>query len=75
VQSQVLLDLDYREDSSADTDMNFVMDDRQRFIELQGTAENEPFSEDELQAMTTLAKKGIAELIALQSSARKTRPE
>ena len=75
VQSQVLLDLDYREDSSADTDMNFVMDDCQRFIELQGTAENEPFSEDELQAMTTLAKKGIAELIALQSSARKTRPE
>jgi len=67
-----LLDLDYVEDSSADTDMNFVMNDTGCFIEVQGTAEREPFSEAEMQAMTTLAKKGIDELMLLQRVARET---
>ncbi|HJL56458.1 MAG TPA: ribonuclease PH, partial [Arenicellales bacterium] len=67
-----LLDLDYVEDSSADTDMNFVMNDAGCFIEVQGTAEHEPFSEAQMQAMTTLAKKGIDELMLLQRVARET---
>ena len=67
-----LLDLDYVEDSSADTDMNFVMNDTGGFIEVQGTAEREPFSEAEMQAMTTLARKGIDELMLLQRVARET---
>ena len=67
-----LLDLDYVEDSSADTDMNFVMNDTGCFIEVQGTAEREPFSEAQMQAMTTLARKGIDELMLLQRVARET---
>lgn len=61
-----VLDLDYDEDSNADTDMNFVMNESDKFIEIQGTAETAAFSEDEMMAMTTLAKKGIAELIKQQ---------
>ncbi|MEE8482817.1 MAG: ribonuclease PH [Acidiferrobacterales bacterium] len=61
-----VLDLDYDEDSNADTDMNFVMNESGKFIEIQGTAETAAFSEDEMVAMTTLAKKGIAELIKQQ---------
>lgn len=61
-----VLDLDYDEDSNADTDMNFVMNESGKFIEIQGTAETAAFSEDEMMAMTTLAKKGIAELIKQQ---------
>jgi ribonuclease PH len=67
-----LLDLDYVEDSGADTDMNFVMNDTGCFIEVQGTAEHEPFSEAQMQAMTTLARKGIDELMLLQRVARET---
>ena len=52
VDGQVLLDLDYSEDSRADTDMNFVMDNEGRFIEVQGTAEAAPFTEDELRQLT-----------------------
>ena len=69
-EGEALLDLDYIEDSSADTDMNFVMNDENRFIEVQGTAEQAPFSEAEMQAMTALAKKGIQELMQLQRIAR-----
>ena len=71
-QGEVLLDLDYAEDSTADTDMNFVMNDEKLFIEIQGTAEHSPFSEVEMQNMTTTAVKGIEELIRLQRLARES---
>lgn len=66
---EVILDLDYAEDSKAETDMNFVMDDQGRFIEIQGTAETEPFSRDEMGAMTDLAQNGISQLIEMQRKA------
>ena len=62
VDGQVFLDLDYSEDSRADTDMNFVMDNEGRFIEIQGTAEAAPFTEDELRQLTVVAAKGISQL-------------
>ena len=61
-----VLDLDYREDSACDTDMNVVMNDGGGFIELQGTAEGHAFRRDELDAMLALAGKGCGELIAMQ---------
>jgi ribonuclease PH len=64
-----VLDLDYAEDSNAETDMNFVMDEGGRFIEIQGTAEAEPFSLEEMQAMTGLALGGLNQLIAAQKQA------
>jgi len=64
-----ILDLDYAEDSNAETDMNFVMDESGHFIEIQGTAEAEPFSLEEMQAMTTLAQSGIESLIDAQRKA------
>lgn len=64
-----VLDLDYPEDSNADTDMNVVMADDGGIIEIQGTAEAEPFTEDEFAAMLKLAKQGIAELNKLQREA------
>jgi len=63
---EAILDLDYEEDCSAETDMNFVMSDDARFIEVQGTAEGAPFSLDELLAMTELAQRGISQLIEQQ---------
>lgn len=65
-QGAAVLDLDYDEDSNAETDMNFVMNDDGKFIEIQGTAETVAFSEEEMMAMTTLAKQGIADLIEKQ---------
>ena len=64
-----VLDLDYAEDANAETDMNFVMDDTGRFIEVQGTAEADPFTMEQLLAMTALAKSGIAQLIEQQRRA------
>jgi len=64
-----LLDLDYPEDSACETDMNVVMTASGRFVEIQGTAEGEPFTRDEMNALLGLAEKGIAELIALQQKA------
>ncbi|MGD1888293.1 MAG: ribonuclease PH [Cohaesibacteraceae bacterium] len=61
-----VLDLDYLEDSSAETDANFVLTGSGGLVEIQGTAEGEPFSEEQLAAMMGLAKKGIGELLALQ---------
>ena len=61
-----VLDLDYAEDANAQTDMNLVMTETGRFIEIQGTAEAEPFSREEMEAMLALGEKGIAELIAAQ---------
>ncbi len=64
-----VLDLDYPEDSNAETDMNVVMNEAGAFIEVQGTAEGHAFREDELNAMLALAKTGIAELISKQQAA------
>jgi ribonuclease PH len=61
-----VLDLDYAEDSAAETDMNIVMNNAGRFIEVQGTAEGHAFSDDEFTAMIALARKGISEIIAAQ---------
>jgi len=63
-----VLDLDYAEDSNAETDMNVVMTDSGQFIEVQGTAEGHPFSEEEMQQMLALARKGITELCARQKA-------
>ena len=68
VQGKPLLDLEYKEDSKADTDMNVVMTEDGRFIEIQGTAEAEPFDKDELMALLDLAEKGAMELQQLQKS-------
>lgn len=62
-------DLDYPEDSAAETDMNVVMTDTGKLIEVQGTAEEEPFTFDEMQEMLQLAKDGIAELFDVQKAA------
>lgn len=66
VQGEAVLDLDYPEDSTADTDMNIVMAEGGGLIEIQGTAEQAPFTDTEFAAMFALAKKGIEELHALQ---------
>jgi len=64
-----LLDLNYLEDSTAETDMNVVMDDKNNFIEIQGTSEKRPFTYQELESMLVLAKKGITELFRYQKEA------
>ncbi|MGD9637576.1 MAG: ribonuclease PH [Alphaproteobacteria bacterium] len=61
-----VLDLDYAEDSSADADTNFVMDSNGGLIEIQGTAEKEPFTKEQYLELMSLAEKGIFELNALQ---------
>ena len=67
--STPVLDLDYPEDSRAETDMNVVMNDGGGFIELQGTAEGHAFRRDELDQLIALAEKGIRELMEMQSAA------
>ncbi len=64
-----VLDLDYAEDSNAETDMNVVMNDAGAFIELQGTAEGHAFRSEELNAMLELGKKGINEILEHQQAA------
>ncbi|MEM7301348.1 MAG: ribonuclease PH [Pseudomonadota bacterium] len=64
-----VLDLDYDEDSNAETDANFVITGSGGLVEIQGTAEGKPFSEDEFAALLGLAKKGIGELVDLQKMA------
>ena len=63
-----VLDLDYAEDSQAETDMNVVMNELGEFIEVQGTAEGKTFSQDELSAMLALAKDGISHIIEQQKA-------
>ena len=63
-QGTPVLDLDYAEDSTAETDANFVLTGAGGLVEIQGTAEGAPFSEEELAALVKLARKGIGELIA-----------
>jgi ribonuclease PH len=69
VEGEARLDLAYAEDSAADVDFNFVLTDGGNFVEIQGTAEGEPFSPDDYQRLLALAKKGAAELFALQKKA------
>ena len=64
-----VLDLDYAEDSQADTDANFVMTGAGLIVEVQGTAEKVPFSEEQLIGLLGLARKGIDELVDLQKMA------
>jgi ribonuclease PH len=64
-----VLDLDYAEDSQAETDANFVMTGNGNIVEVQGTAEKDPFSEEQLLALLALARKGVAKLVDLQKLA------
>jgi ribonuclease PH len=64
-----VLDLDYAEDSAAETDMNVVMNDAGRFIEVQGTAEGHAFSQDEFNEMLALAKAGVEHIVEKQNEA------
>ena len=66
--NKVLLDLNYKEDSSADTDLNIVMNDKDNLIEIQGTAEDAPFSKSELNDMLELGSSAIAEIIKKQKA-------
>jgi ribonuclease PH len=68
-QGNALLDLDYAEDSECQTDMNVVMTGAGRFVEVQGTAEGEPFARAELDKLLALAARGISELVAQQRRA------
>jgi ribonuclease PH len=67
-----VLDLDYAEDSQAETDMNVVMNEAGGFVEIQGTAEGHAFARNELDALLGHAEKGIGELIAAQRAARES---
>lgn len=67
-QGAPILDLDYAEDSTAETDMNVVMTENGGFIEIQGTAEKETFQQNELDQLLVLAKDGIRELIKKQKT-------
>lgn len=66
---EAVLDLDYPEDSNAETDMNVVMTEGGDFIEVQGTAEGAPFASSELQAMLALAEQGVSQIVAIQKMA------
>ena len=68
---EVLIDLDYDEDSNCDTDMNIVMTEQGKFVEIQGTAEGEPFTKDEMNNIIQFAEQGIAELIQIQKNVLK----
>ncbi|MFW5909359.1 MAG: ribonuclease PH, partial [Thiohalospira sp.] len=68
-QGTPVVDLDYAEDSTAETDMNVVMNDAGDYIEVQGTAEGHPFRRSEMEAMLDLAEGGIARLVAAQREA------
>ncbi|WP_067222254.1 ribonuclease PH [Marinomonas gallaica] len=65
-QGTPVLDLDYPEDSSAETDMNVIMNDKGGFIEIQGTAEGEAFSDEHMVGMLAVARKGITEILEMQ---------
>jgi len=67
--AQSVIDLDYLEDSAAETDANFVMTGSGGIVEIQGTAEGKPFTEEEFSSLMTLARNGIADLVALQKQA------
>ncbi|MCK5578326.1 MAG: ribonuclease PH, partial [Planctomycetes bacterium] len=66
VKGQILLDLDYPEDSRAEVDFNVALTGEGEFVEIQGTAESKPFTEQELAELIKLARKGISEIIEIQ---------
>ena len=68
---ELLLDLDYQEDSSAGVDFNVVMLGTGQLVEVQGTAEGEPFSRQQMNSLTDLAERGIRELLTAQQEAIK----
>lgn len=68
VNGMTCLDLDYREDSKAEVDMNLVMTGQGRYVELQGTAEKTPFSQEQLDQLQQLGAAGIRRLVELQKS-------
>ena len=72
-EDEPVVDLDYREDSTAKVDMNVVMAESGRFIEIQGTAEREPFSDEELAGLLQRARQGMQQLFALQRHALEIR--
>jgi ribonuclease PH len=74
VAGEPMLDLDYSEDSSCDTDMNVVMTGAGHFVEIQGTAEKVPFTREQLSRLLDLSAKGITELISLQRKALQSPP-
>ena len=69
VNGKVLLDLNYLEDSKAEVDMNIVMTGSGKFVEVQGTAEQEPFTQEQMLEMMALARTGIEELVRIQRAA------
>lgn len=69
IDDQILLDLNYEEDSRADVDMNVVMTGSGRIIEVQGTAEGEPFSKEQMISLVDIAQKGILQLMEMQNQA------
>ncbi len=69
VEGEILLDLNYVEDSAAEVDMNFVMTSSDRFVEVQGTAESEPFTVEQMDGMRNAAVDGIRKLFAIQEEA------
>ncbi len=71
VNGMIMLDLTYREDSQADVDMNIVMTEKGKFIEIQGTAEGRPFTKTDMDHMLELAKKGIEKLVRKQKEVLK----
>jgi ribonuclease PH len=71
INGETVLDLDYEEDSKGEVDMNIVMTGKGKFIEVQGTAEREPFKREDLNKLTLLAEKGIQEIMAAQKRALK----
>ena len=68
---EILVDLDYQEDSAADTDLNIVMTEDQNIIEIQGTAEHAPFSFDQLHTIVSKAKVATDKIISIQKEALK----
>jgi ribonuclease PH len=64
--NELLLDLKYEEDSEAETDLNVIMTEEGNFVEIQGTAEGDPFTPEQFSSMITVASKGIKELIEIQ---------
>jgi ribonuclease PH len=71
VKGKPVLDLCYEQDSNADVDFNVVMTASGKFVELQGTAEHEPFSQDQLDALLKLAKHGIKQVLEAQAKVLK----
>lgn len=69
LKGEILLDLDYKEDSNAEVDANFVINSQGKLIEIQGTAEKNPFTEAQFLQMLEYAKSGIDELVKIQNNA------